>query len=211
MAEKGHDVIISGRNPDALQKAENEFIKLKLNTHSVLLDIAKFEDHKKIISEIITKTGRIDVLINNGGILIDGNDSVETVSMEKIQRTMQINTMGAISLMQTVLPYMKKQNFGRIINVSSGMGAFSEMGSGYLAYQLSKTALNSATKIMSFETAHTNIAVSAVCPGWVKTDMGGNSAPRSVEKGAETIVWLAEMNTTEANGKFFRDKKQINW
>lgn len=211
LAVKGHSVIISGRNSDAIHKAEKKLNNLKLNIHSVLLDIEKNENHQEIISEIIRKTGRIDVLINNGGILMDENDSSETIAMEKIQKTMQINTFGAISLMQTVLPYMKKQNFGRIINVSSGMGAFSEMGNGYLAYRLSKTALNSATKIMSFEAANYDIAISAVCPGWVKTDMGGKSAPRPVEKGAETIVWLAESETAESNGKFFRDKKQINW
>lgn len=211
LAEKGFSVIISGRNQKAIDEALRKLKSVNEDTKSVLLDIGKTETHSNIVAEILEKTGRIDVLINNGGILIDENESPLTISQEKLIKTLSVNTLGPINLAQLIIPIMKKQNFGRIINVSSGMGAFNEMESGYLAYRLSKTAMNAATKILSRETENFNIAVSAVCPGWVKTDMGGRSAPRSVEKGAETIVWLAEKETSEANGNFYRDKKIINW
>ncbi|RMD96883.1 MAG: SDR family oxidoreductase, partial [Calditrichaeota bacterium] len=99
----------------------------------------------------------------------------------------------------------------RIINISSGMGALSNLTGGYAGYRLSKTALNALTLLMANELRSSNIKVNAVSPGWVRTDMGGSGAPRSVEQGAETPVWLATLPAPAPTGKFFRDKQVIPW
>ena len=110
-----------------------------------------------------------------------------------------------------LIPMMKEQNFGRIVNVSSGSGAFAEMGSGTPGYSISKAAMNVLTIKLASDLRKHNILVNSVCPGWVRTEMGGMAAPRSPQKGAETIIWAAELPDYGPTGKFFRDKKEIAW
>ena len=112
---------------------------------------------------------------------------------------------------QAVLPIMRDQGYGRIINMSSGMGQLSEMGAEHPAYRMSKAALNALTRTLAAELGEGSIKVNSMCPGWVKTDMGGSDAPRTVEQGAETAVWLAMLPEDGPNGGFFRDKKPIAW
>jgi len=114
-------------------------------------------------------------------------------------------------LSKQLIPIMQKHDYGRIVNVSSGLGALSEMVGGNPAYRISKTALNAVTAILAGELGGSNILVNSMCPGWVRTDMGGPDATRSVEKGAETAVWLAQLPDGGPIGRFFRDKKQIAW
>jgi len=100
---------------------------------------------------------------------------------------------------------------GRVVNVSSGMGQLIDMGGGWPAYRISKTALSALTCVLAAELRTTQIKVNAVCPGWVRTDMGGPNAERTVEQGAETIVWLATLPEDGPTGGFFRDKRPIPW
>ncbi|MFL5729599.1 MAG: SDR family NAD(P)-dependent oxidoreductase, partial [Cytophagaceae bacterium] len=118
---------------------------------------------------------------------------------------------GPLKLSQLIIPLMKKNHYGRIINISSGLGSLSEMGPGYPAYRISKASLNAVTRILAAETEGSNILVNSMCPGWVKSDMGGANATRSLEQGAETAVWLAGMPDGSASGKFFRDKQEVAW
>jgi NAD(P)-dependent dehydrogenase (short-subunit alcohol dehydrogenase family) len=106
---------------------------------------------------------------------------------------------------------MREQRYGRIVNMSSGAGQLAEMGMGFPAYRMSKSALNALTRITAAELRDANIKVNAVCPGWVRTDMGGPNAQRSVEQGAETPVWLAALPDDGPTGGFFRDRKPIPW
>jgi NAD(P)-dependent dehydrogenase (short-subunit alcohol dehydrogenase family) len=106
---------------------------------------------------------------------------------------------------------MKRQGYGRIVNVSSGQGQLSDMGSGTPAYRVSKTALNALTRTLAAELKGSGVLVNAMCPGWVKTDMGGSSAPRTVEQGADTALWLATLPDDGPSGGFFRDRKPIPW
>ena len=106
---------------------------------------------------------------------------------------------------------MKKNNYGRIVNFSSGVGALNNMGGKNLAYRVSKTALNALTRIFASEVSGFNILINSICPGWVKTEMGGQGAPRSLEEGADTAVWLALLHDNGPTGKFFRDRKEIPW
>jgi NAD(P)-dependent dehydrogenase (short-subunit alcohol dehydrogenase family) len=124
---------------------------------------------------------------------------------------LETNTIGPLLVTQTFLPLVRKSQSGRIINVSSESGQLSEMGTWAPAYSISKTALNGVTGQFAAALAESNIAVNSVCPGWVKTDMGGRDAPRSVEQGADTIVWLATEAPQTLTGRFIRDRKAIPW
>ncbi|MEQ8926314.1 MAG: SDR family NAD(P)-dependent oxidoreductase, partial [Fulvivirga sp.] len=132
------------------------------------------------------------------------------VDMDTVRRTMQINLYGPMDLSKTLLNLLKGSAEGRIINISSGLGAMNEMAGGHPSYRLSKVGLNAFTKILSSDLSDTNIKVNSMCPGWVKTDMGGKGAQRSVEQGADTAVWLATAEDIP-NGKFLRDRKVIEW
>lgn len=100
---------------------------------------------------------------------------------------------GPLRLCQAILPAMRRNHYGRIVNVSSAMGSLTKMGGGYAAYRTSKAALSALTRILTSETMGTNIRINSTCPGWVRTDMGGMEAERSAEKRADTAVWLAHL------------------
>jgi NAD(P)-dependent dehydrogenase (short-subunit alcohol dehydrogenase family) len=106
---------------------------------------------------------------------------------------------------------MNRNGYGRIVNVSSGQGQLSDMGVGTPAYRVSKTALNALTRTLAAELKGSGILVNSMCPGWVRTDMGGAGAPRTVEQGADTAVWLATLPDDGPSGGFFRDRRPIPW
>ena len=150
------------------------------------------------------------MLINNAGIFQDGNHTLETLPEEVFDRTLQTNFIGPVKLTRALLPLIRKGSDARVINISSGLGAMNEMSGGYGSYRLSKAALNAATQVYAAELMSDGIKVNSMCPGWVKTDMGGAGASREVAHGAETAVWLATA-TDIPNGKFLRDKQVIEW
>lgn len=152
----------------------------------------------------------LDLLINNAGIM--GRSPILEFNMDQINGVLATNFMGPLLLTRELLPLLKKSNEPRVVNISSGLGALNEMGGGYAAYRISKTALNAFTAILSSELnqAGINAMVNSMCPGWVKTDMGGMDAHRSVEQGAETAMWLATEKGIPT-GKFFRDREVIPW
>jgi NAD(P)-dependent dehydrogenase (short-subunit alcohol dehydrogenase family) len=154
--------------------------------------------------------GRFDVLINNAGIIAKGDAPGLTVDLEAIRATLETNTLGPLHLSQILVPLLRRSKSARIVNLSSGMGAFSEMEGDHAAYRISKTALNAVTGILAAELRGV-VAVNAVCPGWVKTDMGGRNADRDLEEGADTPVWLALDAPQSLTGKFMRDRKVIPW
>lgn len=128
-----------------------------------------------------------------------------------MEKNWELILWGPLQLIQTLVPIMKKQPCGRIVNVSSGYGAMSSMRGRTGAYRISKTARNAVTKIIADELRGTPIKVNAVCPGWVSTDMGGPTAPVSIEEGADTIVWLATLDQNGPTGEFFRNRQPIAW
>jgi NAD(P)-dependent dehydrogenase (short-subunit alcohol dehydrogenase family) len=163
---------------------------------------------RSAIAEVAKKHGRIDVLINNAGIFPEHNSKN---MQENFISAFQTNSLGPYYLSEAVLPIMRLNRYGRIVNLSSGMGQLSEMESGYPAYRLSKTALNAVTRIFAAEGESSGIKVNSMCPGWVKTDMGGASAERSVEQGADTAIFLATLPDNGPTGGFFRDREPIDW
>jgi NAD(P)-dependent dehydrogenase (short-subunit alcohol dehydrogenase family) len=159
--------------------------------------------------------GRIDVLVNNAGVFLEktatGESSALDVRPETVMATLRTNLIGPLALIQAVVPAMRKQAYGRIVNLSSGLGQLSEMGGSFAGYRMSKTALNALTRTMAAELSEDPIKINAMCSGWVRTDMGGPEATRTVEQGAETAVWLAMLEEDGPTGGFFRDKAPIAW
>lgn len=154
-----------------------------------------------------SRYGRLDVLINNAGII--GNRPAAAFDLEQVHEVMDTNLYGTIHLTRAMWPLLLKSADARVINISSGMGSLGDQSKGdYAAYRMSKWALNGWTLLLAGD-APEAVSVNAMCPGWVKTDMGGLGAERPVE-GAETAVWLATEKDIPS-GKFWRDKAVIPW
>ncbi|TAF08168.1 MAG: SDR family oxidoreductase [Nostocales cyanobacterium] len=214
LAKIGYHVILTSRDEAKGQKATQTLQNEGLNITFHSLDVTSDESCQKLADFMQKEFGKLDVLINNAGILLDSRDeeiSSLDVEIETLQKTMETNIYGVFRVTKALVPLMKKQNYGRIVNVSSGMGQLTDMDGGYLGYRLSKTALNALTRILANELQTNNILVNSVCPGWVKTDMGGSAAPRTLEQGVDTIVWLATLPDGSATGNFFRDRQPIAW
>lgn len=215
LAKNGIHVILTARNKTkglvAAQKLKDE----GLDVVFYLLDVTDIKNIEGLTDFIKKEYGRLDILVNNAGIVIDKEDSEDKsifkAKIETIQKTMETNVYGPLLLCQHLIPFMRKNNYGRIVNVSSGMGQLSEMNGKYAGYRFSKICLNALTRILAGELQGTNILVNSVCPGWVRTDMGGPEATRSIEDGAETIIWLTILPDNSQSGGFFRDKKEISW
>jgi NAD(P)-dependent dehydrogenase (short-subunit alcohol dehydrogenase family) len=153
--------------------------------------------------------GRLDVLVNNAGVMGQEATNAATAPLDDAHATMETNLFGAWRLTQALLPLLRESQSPRIVNVSSGAGQLSEMNGGYPGYRVSKTALNALTRVLSNE--ERGILVNSMCPGWVRTDMGGAGAPRSVDEGADTAVWLATLSDDGPTGGFFRNREPIPW
>lgn len=215
LARLGVLAVIGARNREDGARAAEKLQTEGLDIPVVALDVDREESAAEAVAEVKRLYGRLDVLVNNAGILIDEpggfNASLFDLKSDTVRRTMETNLLGPIRLIQAAVPLMREQGYGRIVNVSSSGGQLAEMGSGYPAYRMSKAALNALTRIAAAEIGAGDIKVNAMCPGWVKTDMGGANAERTAEEGADTAVWLATLPEDGPTGGFFRDRKPIAW
>ncbi|TGK04866.1 SDR family NAD(P)-dependent oxidoreductase [Leptospira semungkisensis] len=210
LAKEGVHIVCVSRKKEDSQKTVDFILKNGGSAEAFALDVSDPSAIQEFLSTVISKFPRIDILVNNAGIYLD-KGSIQDTTLEMLQGTLNVNLIGPFLLSQKILSQMKKNGYGRIVNVSSGMGQLYDMSSGYAAYRISKTALSALTRILHAEAGSPNIKINSVCPGWVRTDMGGPGASRSVEKGAETIVWAALLNEKGPSGVFLRDKKEIPW
>lgn len=211
---RGFRVILTARRAKAGEKAAAELRSEGIDVEVRQLDVTDPESIDACARSLDTDPGRLDVLVNNAGIMLDSSKtgaSIFQVDTGLVRDTFETNTLGPLMVTKALVPLMQKNSYGRIVNVSSGMGQLSEMDGGYPGYRISKTALNAVTVILARELEGTNIKVNSVCPGWVRTDMGGDKAPRSPAEGADTVVWLATLPDDGPSGQFFRDRKPISW
>jgi NAD(P)-dependent dehydrogenase (short-subunit alcohol dehydrogenase family) len=201
-------VIITARNSDKGIEAAENLKKISDRVIFIKMDVSSPESVKEAFLEYRKNFNSLDVLINNAGIMND-RSGIENLELEILQETLKTNTFGPLLVTKTFLPLMGKG--GRIINISSELGSLNSMGNYYSAYSISKAALNAVTKQYAGLLASSGIAVNSVCPGWVKTDMGGAGAHLPVEKGAETPVWLASETPLTLTGKMVKNKTEIPW
>jgi NAD(P)-dependent dehydrogenase (short-subunit alcohol dehydrogenase family) len=210
LAGKGFQMFVGARNRKAGLKAVDEIAKDGGQAKFLEIDVADNESVTAAAREFAKVTDHLDVLVNNAGIIADGDDAILEISDELLRKTLETNTLGALRVTRAFVPLLRKSKAPRVINVSSGGGQLTGGADGWSpAYCISKTALNSVTAQLA--TALPKFAVNSVCPGWVRTDMGGQGASRSVEEGADTIVWLAADAPHKLTGKFLRDRKEIPW
>jgi NAD(P)-dependent dehydrogenase (short-subunit alcohol dehydrogenase family) len=210
LAARGFHVFVGARNVEAGTKAVESIVNNGGKATFLAIDVSD----PKTVAEAATQLGKItdhlDVLINNAAIKLDGDLGVLTNSEELIRQTLETNTLGPLRVTRAFSALLAKSSAPRVINVSSIGGQLAEGAGGWApAYCISKTALNGVTSQLAV--ALPNFAINSVCPGWVKTDMGGKEAPRTVQQGADTIVWLASEAPQNLTGKFLRDRETIPW
>ena len=200
MRDHGFTVLAGARNPGEVVADEN-LIPLRL-------DVRDPDSVGAAIAGIEANPGSLDVLVNNAGIYGVPTGAAD-YDLDEAHEVFETNVFGPWRLIQASLPLLRSSASPRIVNVSSGAGQLAEMGGGHAAYRLSKAALNALTRTLAAD--EPQISVNSICPGWVRTDMGGSSAPRSVEDGADTAVWLATMADDVPSGGFFRNREPIPW
>jgi NAD(P)-dependent dehydrogenase (short-subunit alcohol dehydrogenase family) len=212
LAQRGFAVFIGARDMVKGRAASEELCREGYEATFIHMDVTDPVSIKNASGTFSQRADHLDVLINNAAILEDHGEDILKLNAEMLDRTMKANVNGPILVTQDFLPHLAKSpNGGRIINVSSGAGSLSRMGTYAPAYSISKTALNAVTRQLAGALKSQNIAVNCVDPGWVRTDMGTRQASRSVEQGAETIVWLAADAPQTETGKFWHDKRETEW
>lgn len=211
MAREGVKVILTARDEKRGGDAAKKLQAAGLDVVFHQLDVTDAKSIQTLAVWLDKEYTGPDILVNNAAILNDRSDLGITVDIDKVRETIETNMIGPLRLCQAVIPSMKRRNYGRIVNVSSWFGSLEGMGGGYPGYRISKTCLNAVTKILAAELAGANIQINAMCPGWVRTDMGGASAPRTPDEAADTAAWLALQNDKGPTGGFFQDRKPYPW
>jgi len=211
LARLGARVILTSRDEEKARDACRRLQAERLEAEPRRLDTADAGSIRDFGAHARDTLARVDILVNNAGIFIDGEKPALQADFDAVRRTMETNVYGPWQLCREIVPLMLRHGYGRIVNLSSGMGQLSDMNGGYAGYRLSKAGINVMTRALADELKGTNVLINSVCPGWVRTDMGGKEAPRPVEQGADTPVWLATLPDGGPSGGFFRDRQPIPW
>ena len=211
LSQQGIQTILTSRDESKGQAAVRNLREEGGEITYHQLDVSDLGSISRLKSFVGENFDQLDILVNNAGVFLDRGTSVFDLPLEILQETMDTNFVGALNMCQAFVPLMQKHRFGRIVNVSSGMGSISSMDGHSAAYKLSKAALNALTAIMADELKEDRILVNSMAPGWVRTDMGGPSAPRSLAQGADTITWLATLPDGGPTGGFFEDRQVTQW
>ena len=209
---KGITVVMTGRDVAALERARKT-LEPDVQSRAVVVPMNVTDPESIATAErlVTDRVGGVDVLVNNASILLAENDQILSITSRSYRETFEANLFGAIEVCRTFVPGMARRRYGRVVNVSSGAGQLSTMSTYAPAYSMSKATLNAFTRILARTYEDRGVLVNAVDPGWVRTDMGGPSAPRSPQQGADTIVWLATLPDDGPSGGFFRDRRPIEW
>jgi NAD(P)-dependent dehydrogenase (short-subunit alcohol dehydrogenase family) len=205
LAARDYDVIASARDGEKARESADE-----IGGRPLELDVSDPASIERAAAAVTEDPGKLDVLVNNAGIVADPGVAGTDPDFDAIQRTLDTNFYGAYRLTVALLPLLRGSEHPRVVSVSSGMGGVAEMGGWVPGYRISKAALNAMTRILSTELEDDGVLVNSACPGFVKTDMGGQwGAKKPVEDGAAGVVWLATLPDDGPTGGFFRDGKPI--
>ena len=210
LGERGFHVFVGARNADAGEQAAVSLRKGGAWAEFVEIDVSNRASTQAAAKAVATQTDHLDVLVNNAGVMED-ESSITEVDDGTLLRTLTTNTLGPLRVTQAFLPLLMKSPRASVVNVSSGLGQLSDMADTHPAYSISKTALNAITRQFAAALRDKGVTGNSVCPGWVKTDMGGPNAPRTVQQGAETVTWLATEAPRTITGQFLRDRRVIPW
>jgi NAD(P)-dependent dehydrogenase (short-subunit alcohol dehydrogenase family) len=205
--------VVAGCRDKAKCEAALEALRsVGTNADAMPVDVTDTRAVKRFVDQVEKQHGSPSILVNNAGIYPESTTARVVDTPTSVWReTFETNLFGAVRMCRDVVPLMRKLRFGRIVNISSGLGQIHQMGEGSPAYRVSKASLNALTRTLAAEVAGSGILVNSMSPGWVRTDMGGEDAPRSVEEGADTAVWLCLLPSIGPTGQFFRDRKPIPW
>ncbi|MGH3905780.1 MAG: SDR family oxidoreductase [Pseudonocardiaceae bacterium] len=211
LAARDIHVIVAARNANQAHQTAAELIERGYAASPARLDVTEPGAADDVVERIIAEHGRIDILVNNAGIS-DGDQRPSTADLELASRVWQVNVLGAWQCAKAVIPAMREAGYGRIVNMSSTLGSLLHMDRATEpAYRVSKAALNALTRVLAAELAGTGILVNSASPGWVRTDLGGPNAPRTVQQGADTPVWLATLPYNGPTGGFFYERALLEW
>jgi NAD(P)-dependent dehydrogenase (short-subunit alcohol dehydrogenase family) len=211
LAERGLTVVLASRDLERGESAAAKLVTRGLDVRPRQLDTTDPAGARDLAAWLDRELGGADVLVNNAAILLEEDGDVLRIPEGAFRDSFETNVMGPLRLCQALVPGMRTRRYGRIVNVSSGAGQLSSMGGYAPAYSLSKAALNAVTRLVAHAGQGRNVLVNAVAPGWVRTDMGGPAAPRSLAQGADTIVWCAGLPDGGPTGGFFHDRRPIPW
>ena len=211
LAASGQHVVLGSRSAAAGEAAARSLAARGLDVEPHRLDVTDDDSVRALADHVEHALGGADVIVNNAGLLLDEDGDVLAVGVQRFRECMETNVYGPLRLTQALMPGMISRGYGRVVNVSSAAGQISTMSDYAPPYSLSKAALNALTRLLASAAHRRNVLVNAVDPGWVRTDMGGRAAPRSVVRGADTIVWCATLPNGGPSGRFFHDRKEIAW
>jgi NAD(P)-dependent dehydrogenase (short-subunit alcohol dehydrogenase family) len=210
LARRGLHVVLASRD---LQRGVSAATRVAAaaGVEARALDVADPRSIETFAARLQKDLGGADVLVNNAAALLAEDEDVLDIPIELFRASLETNALGALHLCQLLVPGMRERRYGRVVNVTSGAGQLYRMDGYAPAYSLSKAALNAATKLVAYAARGRNVLVNAVDPGWVRTEMGGGAAPRSVEQGADTVVWCATLPDGSPTGTLFRERVAVAW
>lgn len=214
-AKRGFRVIVTARDADRGLEAISAIKKFG-EAELRLLDVKRSEQVQSLGESLKKSNHHIDVIVNNAGIFTESRNQSGQYSSDPLQvstctilELVDVNTLGPLRIIQSLVPSLHRGS--RVINVSSGLGALTDMNGSHLGYRISKAGLNVLTRVLAHDLAKDGILVYSICPGWVRTDMGGDNARHDPEEAAEDILWLASNEPAPESGLFYRHKKIIPW
>jgi NAD(P)-dependent dehydrogenase (short-subunit alcohol dehydrogenase family) len=222
LGKLGVKVVIGSRDLEKGEAAAKALRADGADVDAIRFDITKPADYKAAYDYFDKQYGKLDILINNAGVMketMGGPNTTSATSVALVRETFDTNFFAVIELTQTLLPLIRKSPAGRIVNLSSILGSLALhadpkspiYGAKILGYDSSKAALNSFTIHLAHELKDTAIKVNSAHPGWVKTDMGTDAAPMEIPEGAKTSVELATLPADGPTGGFFHLGKPLPW
>jgi NAD(P)-dependent dehydrogenase (short-subunit alcohol dehydrogenase family) len=210
LGQRGYVVVLGSRDRERGEVAAARLRGEGLDVVGCQLDVADAASVESAVERMRREHGRLYAVVNNAAILYDTWQRGVDANLDEVREAFETNVLGAWRVVQATLPLLRASSTGRIVNVSSGAGALTDMGGGTPAYRTSKAALNALTRVLAAELRADRILVNAICPGWVATDMGG-AGGRPISDGAAGIVWAVELPDDGPTSGFFRDGRAIAW